>query len=108
MLTTHSEWVLDELANLVHLSNLSESDREGIGGAELRANSPDEVGVWVVRVLRSVPRGRQVREIPFSGEYGGFASDFERSGDGHVQRLRGDIEPDRIPTLDVTSLVASV
>ena len=75
MLTTHSEWVLDELANLVHLSSLPESDREGIGGADY-ALSPDDVGVWLFE-RKKRPKGAKVREIPFSGEYGGFASDFE-------------------------------
>lgn len=75
MLTTHSEWVLDELANLVHLSSLPEPDREGIGGADY-ALSPDDVGVWLFE-RKKRPKGAVVREIPFSGEYGGFASDFE-------------------------------
>lgn len=75
MLTTHSEWVLDELANLVHLSSLPESDREGIGGADY-ALCPDDVGVWLFE-RKKRPKGAVVREIPFSGEYGGFASDFE-------------------------------
>ncbi len=36
MLTTHSEWVLDELANLVRLSELPKARRKGVGGADFR------------------------------------------------------------------------
>ena len=87
MLTTHSEWVLDELANLVHLSNLPESDREGIGGGDY-ALSPDEVGVWLFESKKR-PKGAKVREIPFRGEYGGFASDFERVAMGTYNDFAG-------------------
>ena len=40
MITTHSEWVLDALANLVHLSDLPKSRRKGIPGAGLRTTVP--------------------------------------------------------------------
>ena len=39
MLTTHSEWVLDELANLVHLSELKKAQRKGIAGGDFRTQS---------------------------------------------------------------------
>ena len=48
IITTHSEWVLEELANLVHLSNLPESQRDGIGGAD-SALTPDQLGIWAIR-----------------------------------------------------------
>ena len=74
ILTTHSEWVLDELANLVRLSDLSNESRKGIVREEL-ALSRDEVGVWLFEPKQS-PKGSVVGELPLSEEYGGFASDF--------------------------------
>ena len=48
MLTTHSEWILEALANLVRLSELPEERREGIPGADV-ALTPDQVGAWLFR-----------------------------------------------------------
>ena len=75
MVTTHSEWVLDELANLVRLSKLPESRRQGIAGADF-ALSPDELGVWLFEPKKR-GRGSVVEELPMSEEYGGFRSGFD-------------------------------
>ena len=75
MLTTHSEWVLDELANLVRLSELKKAQRRGIAGADF-ALSPDQVGVWLFEPKQR-PRGSVVKEIPFDEEFGGFRSGFD-------------------------------
>ena len=52
LLTTHSEWILEALANLVRLSELSEERREGIPGADV-ALTPDQVGAWLFRPTRT-------------------------------------------------------
>ena len=75
IITTHSEWVLDELANLVKVSELSESRREGIGGADY-ALTPEQLGVWLFEP-KNRPRGSVVKEIPFDEEFGGFRSGFD-------------------------------
>ena len=75
IITTHSEWVLEELANLVRLSELSESDRKGIGGAD-SALSPDQVGTWLFEPKKR-PKGSIVKEIPLDVDYGGFRSDYD-------------------------------
>ena len=75
IITTHSEWVLDELANLVRLSELPKSRRRGIGGADY-ALSPDQLGVWLFEPKRR-PRGSVVKEIPFDEDFGGFRSGFD-------------------------------
>ena len=75
MLTTHSEWVLEELSNLVHLSSLTEFRRQGIGSADY-ALSQEEVGVWLFEP-RQEPRGSIVREIAFDADNGGYVSDYE-------------------------------
>ena len=74
MITTHSEWVLDELANLVRLSDLSNESRKGFVRTEFALNR-DDVGVWLFEHSQR-PKGSVVRELPLSEEYGGFASDF--------------------------------
>ena len=75
MLTTHSEWVLEELANLVRLSDLPEFQREGAGGEDV-ALSPDEVGVWLFEPKKR-PKGSVIKEIPLDQELGGFASGYD-------------------------------
>ena len=75
MLTTHSEWVLEELANLVRLSDLPEDQREGAGGEDV-ALSPDEVGVWLFEPKKR-PKGSVIKEIPLDQELGGFASGYD-------------------------------
>ena len=62
LLTTHSEWILEALANLVRLSELSEERREGIPGADV-ALTPDQVGAWLFRP-DSDGAGSAVEEIP--------------------------------------------
>ena len=75
MITTHSEWVLEELANLVHLSDLPESQRDGIGGADY-ALTPDQLGIWLFGPDKE-SGGSIVEEIRFSAEDGGFVTDYE-------------------------------
>ena len=75
MLTTHSEWVLDELANLIRLSELPESRREEVDGASFTL-APDEVGMWLFEP-RQRPKGTVVKEIPLDREIGNFQSGFE-------------------------------
>ena len=72
ILTTHSEWVLDELSNLTLLSQLPESRRDGIPGADF-ALDPKSVGVWL---FRPNAEGSTVEEIPFGDEYGGYSENF--------------------------------
>ena len=76
MLTTHSEWVLDELTNLVRLSELSESRRRGVGGADYALNH-DDVGVWVFDP-RYGSTGSVVVWTPFDLDFGGFRSRFDK------------------------------
>ena len=75
MITTHSEWVLDELANLVRLSELPKTHRKGIGGADYSI-SPEQLGVWLFEPKQR-PRGSVVKEIPFDEKFGGFRSGFD-------------------------------
>lgn len=76
IITTHSEWVLEELANLVRLSTLPKSRREGIGGAPY-ALEREQLGVWRFEPKKR-PKGSVVREIPFNPDIGNFDSGFDR------------------------------
>ena len=75
IITTHSEWLLEELANLVRLSELSRSARRKIDKDDV-ALRPDRVGVWLFeRKIR--PKGSVVREIPLDEESGLFPTGFD-------------------------------
>ena len=74
IITTHSEWVLETLANLVRLSDLPKARRKGIEDADLVLR-PDQVGAWLFKQKRS-PKGSVVEEIPFDPDAGGLESDY--------------------------------
>ena len=75
IITTHSEWVLEELANLLRLSELSESRRKGLAGAPYAIN-PGQLGVWLFEP-KNKPKGSVVKELPFDAEIGNFESGFD-------------------------------
>ena len=74
LVTTHSEWVLEALANLVRLSDVAKSRRSEVaaGGPAL---SPDEVGAWHFE-QKMRPKGSVVREIPLDAVRGTFPAGF--------------------------------
>lgn len=74
IITTHSEWVLEELANLVYLSSLPTEQAKKIDESA-PALTPDQVGVWLFEPKKR-PRGSVAREIPLDKETGTFASGF--------------------------------
>ncbi len=74
LITTHSEWVLDELANLVRLSELPKARRKDIPSANF-ALSPDDVGVWRFKP-GSETRDSVVNKILLDVEFGTFPSGF--------------------------------
>ena len=74
IVTTHSEWVLETLANLVRLSELPKARRKGIEDADLVLR-PDQVGAWLFKQKRS-PKGSVVEEIRFDPDAGGLESDY--------------------------------
>ena len=74
IVTTHSDWVLETLANLVRLSELPKARRKGIEGADLVLR-PDQVGAWLFKSKES-PKGSVVEEIRFDPDAGGLESDY--------------------------------
>ena len=75
IVTTHSEWVLEELANIVNRSQAKEveSNDKNIRQPSLR---PDQVGVWLFE-KKSRPKGSIVSEINISAD-GLYPSGYER------------------------------
>ena len=61
LITTHSEWVLEELANIVRRSELPRPSQKGIAAGDVALRS-DEVGAWLFRPQRR-PKGSVVEEI---------------------------------------------
>ena len=74
IITTHSELVLEEVANLVSTSNLPKDRREGIDGADMSLPESD-VGAWLFNPSKR-PKGSKVEEIKLDKESGTFPSGF--------------------------------
>ena len=74
MLTTHSDYVLEELANLVRMSELPEAQRADLKGADV-ALSSDEVGVWLFEPKKR-PKGTVVKEIKLDKDAGTFPAGY--------------------------------
>ncbi|MYC96946.1 MAG: AAA family ATPase [Caldilineaceae bacterium SB0661_bin_32] len=74
LITTHSEWILEELANLVRLSELPADRRDGIGDPEI-AIRPDQLGTWFFEPNPDA-RGSVVREISLDEESATFPAGF--------------------------------
>jgi len=74
LITTHSEWVLEELANLVRLSELPKERRTGIDDENV-VLTPDQVGAWFFEP-NSAGNGSTVREIALDTESATFPAGF--------------------------------
>jgi len=74
IVTTHSEWLLQELANLVRASQLPEAERAGIAGGDVSLD-PSQVGAWLFRPDES-EEGSTVSPVGLD-ESGLYPSDFE-------------------------------
>ena len=75
VLTTHSEWLLEQIGNLVRLSALPVQRRSGIAGADV-ALEPSQVGAWLFKPSQR-PRGSVVREVELDPQTGLFPTDFD-------------------------------
>lgn len=75
IVTTHSEWILEELANLVSASELSKTMRKNLAGDDL-ALDEQEVGAWLFQP-KDRPKGSIVQEISLDRESGTFEAGFD-------------------------------
>ena len=79
VITTHSDWFLEQIGNLVRLSSLPAEEQARLGGAEV-ALDPQAVGAWLFRPLKR-PNGSKVQEIELDPETGLFPTDHDRVGE---------------------------
>ena len=74
IITTHSEWILEELANVVQRSQLPPEELSTISESDA-ALTADQVGVWLFR-QKARPRGSEVVHVPL-GDSGLYDSGFD-------------------------------
>ena len=74
IITTHSEWILEELANVVQRSQLPPEELATVSESDA-ALTADQVGVWLFRP-KTRPRGSEVVHVPL-GESGLYDSVFD-------------------------------
>ena len=84
IVTTHSEWVLWELANLVRMSGLPPELRNGLDGAD-HAIDAAEVGAWLFGP-DAERDGSVVREIPLDIESGTFPAGYSLTAEDLYKR----------------------
>ena len=75
LVTTHSEWVLEELANIVQRSKLPENRRKGDADSTVSLR-PDQVGAWLFKRKRR-PKGSVVEEVKLDEETGLYPTDYD-------------------------------
>ena len=79
IVTTHSEWVLEELANIVRRSALPDNRGKEVAGSEVTL-SPDKVGAWLFKpkhcAMGSV-EGSEVEEVRIDEEIGLYPTDYD-------------------------------
>lgn len=75
LITTHSEWFLEQIGNLVNLSELPGNKRTGLVKEDFSLR-PDEVGVWLFKTTGR-PKGSTVKEVTLDSETGLYSSGFE-------------------------------
>ena len=75
VMTTHSEWFLEKIGNLVRLSELPKKKRARIEDEEV-ALSPHEVGAWLFKPSNR-PKGSIVEEVRLDSETGLFSTGYD-------------------------------
>ena len=75
VITTHSDWLLHEIGNLMRAGTLSETTGEPEPGSDGFLRS-DEVGVWLFR-KKGDAEGSTISEIPFDPVEGVQPDDYE-------------------------------
>ena len=75
VMTTHSEWFLEQIGNLVRLSDLPRTKREGLEATDYALN-PDDVGAWLFKPSNR-PKGSVVEEIALDPETGIYPAGYD-------------------------------
>ena len=75
LLTTHSDWFLEQIGNLIRLGMLPEENRAGIDNADC-ALAPEDVGAWLF-ASDDHNSGTFVQEVTLDSETGLFPTDYD-------------------------------
>ena len=75
VMTTHSEWFLEQIGNLVRLSGLPRAKRKGLEGSDY-ALEPDQVGTWLFKPSNR-PKGSVVEEVALDPETGLYPTGYD-------------------------------
>lgn len=79
IITTHSDWFLEQIGNLVRISDLAEQQRDwipGISSSDALLDST-EVGVWQFSPPQDPTHGSEVEGIGIDQERGRFEVDYD-------------------------------
>ena len=75
VITTHSDWILEELSNIVRRSALVGKQERAKSGGDISLR-PDQVGAWLFRQKKR-PKGSVVEELILDDETGLYPTDYD-------------------------------
>ena len=79
VMTTHSEWILEQIGNLVRASELPQKRRQGVVGSDV-VLEPESVGAWLFKP-KSSQKGFRVEEIVLDSQTGMYPTDYDAVSD---------------------------
>ncbi len=89
VVTTHSDWLLKEIGNLIREGELGERTGETAQQDPLSSVlSPSEVGIWLFRKTNS-SNGSEIEEVPFDRVEGVEPKDYEEVAEELYNRSAG-------------------
>lgn len=75
VITTHSDWILEELANIVRRSALVDKQKTTASDGDISLR-PDQVGAWLFRQKKR-PKGSVVEELILDDDSGLYPTDYD-------------------------------
>lgn len=75
IITTHSVWIIEALANIIQVSRLPSNERSGLPSEHYTIN-PSDLGVWLFEPKNN-PKGSVVKEIELSATAGNFPAGYD-------------------------------
>ncbi len=75
VITTHSDWLIEQIGNLVRLSGLAKRQQKSLSGTSV-ALPPEQVGLWLF-TPNAAAGGSLVEEITLDPETGLFPTDYD-------------------------------
>lgn len=75
IITTHSVWIIEALANIIQVSKLPSNERSGLP-SENYTIDPDDLGIWLFEPKNS-PKGSVVKEVELNAEAANFPAGYD-------------------------------